>query len=92
VVVNEIDSIEEINQCWLHFDEYVVQDVISVHHPRTCVVGYMEWFRGVSHPYIIQMAEDDRPPVVPPETGTDEGRVEGYDNETKHFATVRHKV
>jgi len=29
----------------------------------------MEWYRLVSHPYIIQMPEHDRPPVVAPMRG-----------------------
>ena len=33
----------------------------------TCFEQYVEWFRSVSHSYVINMAEDDRVEVIPSE-------------------------
>jgi len=83
-IVNEVDSIQEMDRRWLHFDEYVVQDVVSVQHPGAYVVRYMECFRGVSHSYIIKIDEDYRPPMIPPKTSTDD-----HASEIEHPVVVR---
>lgn len=54
---------------WLNFNEYVVQDMGVARYIGDSVAGYMEWFRSVSHSYIIQMVEDDCPPIDAPDAG-----------------------
>ncbi|XP_068466603.1 protein MAIN-LIKE 1-like [Phaseolus vulgaris] len=38
---------------------------VNAPHPDACVQEYMAWFRSVSHPYVINTDEDDRPVPVP---------------------------
>jgi len=52
------ESTKEVDHRWLHFNEYLVQDMGVARYLGDCVAGYIEWFKSISHPYIIQMAED----------------------------------
>ncbi|XP_068504169.1 protein MAIN-LIKE 1-like [Phaseolus vulgaris] len=55
----------EMDRRWLHFNDYVIHDYAIARHPDACVQEYMGWFRSVSHPYVINTDEDDRPVPVP---------------------------
>ncbi|XP_068474578.1 protein MAIN-LIKE 1-like [Phaseolus vulgaris] len=57
-------STSDIDHRWLDYNANLVQGVVLAADVGTCVPAYLEWFRSISHPYIIQMAEDDRPPVI----------------------------
>jgi len=59
-VIDGDPSTTELDQRWLHFNDYVVQDVALATDVGACIPEYLEWFRSVSHPYIIQMTEGDR--------------------------------
>jgi len=79
-------SIEELDYRLIHFHAHVVQDVTPIESAGQCVEGYMEWFRLVSHPYIIQMLDHDRPTVVAPMRGADADDGQTHDDDdTKHF-------
>ena len=49
----------EVDRRWLHFNDYVIQDMDLAPYPDACVEQYMEWFRFVSYSYVIHMAKDD---------------------------------
>ncbi|XP_068485233.1 protein MAIN-LIKE 1-like [Phaseolus vulgaris] len=75
-------STSEIDHRWLDFNVNLVQGVVLAADVGTCVPAYLEWFRSISHPYIIQMAEDNRPPVITP----DGRRQDGNDTISEHPA------
>jgi len=50
---------------WLHFNDYVIHDYAIAPYFGACVEEYMSWFRFVSHPYVINTDEDERPILVP---------------------------
>ncbi|KOM53009.1 hypothetical protein LR48_Vigan09g166800 [Vigna angularis] len=54
-----------IDHMWLHFRAHVVSNVRHATSPSDCVDGYIQWFRRVSHPYIIVAADDARPALAP---------------------------
>ncbi|XP_052735499.1 uncharacterized protein LOC128197484 [Vigna angularis] len=54
-----------IDHMWLHFRAHVVSNVRHAASPSDCVDGYIQWFRRVSHPYIIVTADDARPALAP---------------------------
>ncbi|KOM32808.1 hypothetical protein LR48_Vigan01g236400 [Vigna angularis] len=54
-----------IDHMWLHFRAHVVSNVRHASSPSDCVDGYIQWFRRVSHPYIIVAADDARPTLAP---------------------------
>ncbi|XP_052735564.1 protein MAINTENANCE OF MERISTEMS-like [Vigna angularis] len=54
-----------IDHVWLHFRAHVVSNVRHAASTSDCVDGYIQWFRRVSHPYIIVVADDARPAVAP---------------------------
>ncbi|XP_052734039.1 protein MAINTENANCE OF MERISTEMS-like [Vigna angularis] len=54
-----------IDHVWLHFRAHVVSNVRHAASPSDCVDGYIQWFRRVSHPYIIVAANDARPALAP---------------------------
>ncbi|KOM49908.1 hypothetical protein LR48_Vigan08g073500 [Vigna angularis] len=54
-----------IDHVWLHFRAHVVSNVRHATSPSDCVDGYIQWFRRVSHPYIIAVADDARPALAP---------------------------
>ena len=64
-------SIEEIDDRWMHFFEYlapVSQICVAL---GQCVADYMEWFYMISHPFISspQVGDPPRhPPVVHDDT------------------------
>jgi len=47
--------------------------------------GYMEWFCLVSHPYIIQMPDHDRPTVVAPMRDADVDDGQTHDDDRQHM-------
>ncbi|XP_068492352.1 uncharacterized protein [Phaseolus vulgaris] len=55
----------EMDRRWLHFNYYVIHDYVIAPHPDACVQEYMAWFTSISHPYVINTDEDDRPVPVP---------------------------
>jgi len=71
-----------LDRRWIHFHAHVVQDVTPIERAGQCVEGYMEWFRLVSHPYIIQMPDHDRPMVVAPMRGADADDGQTHDDDT----------
>ncbi|XP_052728518.1 protein MAIN-LIKE 1-like [Vigna angularis] len=54
-----------IDHVWLHFRAHVVSNVRHAASPSEFVDGYIQWFRRVSHPYIIVAADDARPALAP---------------------------
>ncbi|XP_052727305.1 uncharacterized protein LOC128194905 [Vigna angularis] len=44
---------------------HVIMNVIQASYPSECVDGYIQWFRRVSHPYIIPAPPDTRPTLGP---------------------------
>jgi len=55
----------QVDRWWLHFNDYDIQDMDVAPYFGTCVQQYMEWFWSVSHPYVINMAKDDCPVLIP---------------------------
>jgi len=78
-------STSEIDHRWLDFNANLVQGAVLATDVGTCVPAYLEWFQSISHPYIIQMAEDNRPLVITP----DGRRQDGNDTISEHPAVVR---
>ncbi|XP_017416554.1 protein MAINTENANCE OF MERISTEMS [Vigna angularis] len=54
-----------VDHAWLHFTDHVISNVRHASSPSECVDGYIQWFRRVSHPYIIEAAVDQRPDLLP---------------------------
>ncbi|XP_014523043.1 uncharacterized protein LOC106779455 [Vigna radiata var. radiata] len=54
-----------VDFAWLHFTDHVIRNVRQASYPSECVDGYVQWFRRVSHPYIITAPADARPALVP---------------------------
>ena len=79
----------EMDRQWLHFNDYVIQDMDVALYPSDCVQQYMEWFRSVSHPYVINMAEDECHVLIPLEAPA-HGPVATHPQEThpKHPALI----
>jgi len=50
---------------WLHYVDYVINDMAKELYPVACVEEYMSWFRSVSRPYVIHAKDDKRPLQVP---------------------------
>ena len=50
---NDDPSTFEIDHRWLDFNANLVQGVVLATDVGTCVPAYLEWFRSISHPYII---------------------------------------
>ncbi|XP_068485021.1 protein MAIN-LIKE 2-like [Phaseolus vulgaris] len=75
-------STSEIDHRWLDFNANLVQGAVLATDVGTCVSAYLEWFQSISHPYIIQMAEDNRPLVITP----DGRRQDGNDTISEHPA------
>ena len=65
VVRNDDPTTNEMDRRWLHFNDYVIQDKDVAPYPGACVQQYMEGFRSVSHPYVIDLVEDERPVLIP---------------------------
>jgi len=78
-------STSEIVHRWLDFNVNLVQGVVLAADVATCVPAYLDWFWSISHPYNIQMVEDNRPPVITP----DGRRQDGNDTISEHPAVVR---
>jgi len=55
---------EAIDDRWKKHEQYVVHQVVQAPAPFSCSDGYLQWFRRVSHPYILRGAEADRPSLV----------------------------
>jgi len=55
----------EMDRRWLHFNDYVIHDLAIAPYPGSCVEEYMSWFSSVSHPYVINIEEDERHVLVP---------------------------
>ncbi|XP_014522490.1 protein MAIN-LIKE 1-like [Vigna radiata var. radiata] len=53
------------NDAWLDYHDHVVRGVFIGRFPSDCVDGHLPWFRMISHPYIIPIADDDRPSLAP---------------------------
>jgi len=53
-----------IDDRWKNHEQYVVVQVLPAPAPFSCSDGYLQWFRRVSHPYILRGAEADRPSLV----------------------------
>ncbi|KOM40926.1 hypothetical protein LR48_Vigan04g112400 [Vigna angularis] len=62
--VLEVD-IETIDDIWRHFEPHVITHVRLASSPYDCIEGYVQWFRQVSHPYMIPGVDLDRPSLVP---------------------------
>jgi len=58
----------EMDRQWLHFNDYVIHDMVIAPYPSACVEEYMSWFRSVLHPYVINTDDDERPVLVPLDT------------------------
>ena len=58
-------DLADIDARWIHFMDHVIKGVLPASSPNACVDGYLQWFRRVSHPYVIPGAHDDRPSLVP---------------------------
>ncbi|KOM31494.1 hypothetical protein LR48_Vigan01g104900 [Vigna angularis] len=54
-----------IDHVWLHFRAHVVSNVKHATSPSDYVDGYIQWFKRVSHPYIIAAVDDARPTLAP---------------------------
>ncbi|XP_047178342.1 uncharacterized protein LOC124845310 [Vigna umbellata] len=54
-----------VDYAWLHFMNHVIINVRHASYPSECVDGYIQWFRRVSHPYIIPAPLDARPALAP---------------------------
>ncbi|WVZ21388.1 hypothetical protein V8G54_008710 [Vigna mungo] len=63
-VVADADVVA-VDFAWLHFTDHVIRNVRQASYPSECVDGYIQWFRRVSHPYIIAAPADARPPLAP---------------------------
>ncbi|XP_027935732.1 protein MAIN-LIKE 1-like [Vigna unguiculata] len=55
---------EAIDDRWKKHEQFVVHQVVQAPAPFSCSDGYLQWFRRVSHPYILRGAEADRPSLV----------------------------
>ena len=57
-------SIEEIDDRWMQFDEYIalVGHLCAV--PSHCLSDYMDWFYMISHPFMIPAQPGDPPRVL----------------------------
>ena len=58
-------SLADIDARWIRFADHVLKGLLPAVPPYSCVDGYLQWFRQVSHPYIISGNHDDRPTLVP---------------------------
>jgi len=59
-------------------------------HAKTCILGYMDWFRHFSHPYITQMVDDEHAVVIPLNACANVGgHTDEYDSQTVHVVAVR---
>ena len=70
----------------LDFNVNLLQDVVLAVDVGACVPTYLEWFQSISHSYIIQMDEDNRPPVITP----DGRRQDGNDAISEHPVVVKY--
>jgi len=50
----------------IHFNEYVLQYIRATRYLGDFFPEYMEWFRSIVHSNIIQMVENDHPPIGAP--------------------------
>jgi len=55
-----------VNVQWVNFPDFVLTNVIHAVEPHACTDEYMEWFRRVSHPYIIRRQDQRHRPLSPP--------------------------
>ncbi|XP_027915206.1 protein MAIN-LIKE 1-like [Vigna unguiculata] len=55
---------EAIDDRWKKHEQFVVHQVVQAPAPFSCSDGYLQWFRRVSHPYILRGAKADRPSLV----------------------------
>jgi len=53
-----------IDDRWKDHEWFVVVQVVAAPTPFSCSDGYLQWFRRVSHPYILRRVEADRPSFV----------------------------
>ncbi|WVZ06763.1 hypothetical protein V8G54_020109 [Vigna mungo] len=63
-VVADADVVA-VDFAWLHFTDHVIRNVRQASYPSKCVDGYIQWFRRVSHSYIIDAPTDARPALAP---------------------------
>ena len=64
-------SVEEIDDRWIQFFEYLALVGQACVAPRQCATDYMEWFYMISHPFMTPAQPEDpprHPPVVHDET------------------------
>ncbi|KOM56282.1 hypothetical protein LR48_Vigan10g217400 [Vigna angularis] len=54
-----------VDYAWLHFMNHVIMNGRQASYPYECVDGYIQWFRRVSHPYIIPAPPNARPALAP---------------------------
>lgn len=59
-LVHDIGVYETVDAWWLHFADYLVTFMVVATEPHACSDDYMDWFRCVSHPYIIWHDEQDQ--------------------------------
>ncbi|WVZ15566.1 hypothetical protein V8G54_013132 [Vigna mungo] len=58
-------NVVAVDFAWLHFTDHIIRNVRHASYPSECVNGYIQWFRRVSHPYIIATLADARPTLEP---------------------------
>ena len=53
-----------IDDRWRDYDQFIVIQVVLVPTSFSCLDGYLQWFKRVSHPYILRGVETERPSLV----------------------------
>ena len=65
-LVTDNAAYQMVNVQWVNFPDFVLTNVIHVVKPHACTDEYMEWFRRVTHPYIIRRQDQRHRPLSAP--------------------------
>ena len=64
LTVGDVD-LAYIDARWICFVDHVLKGVLLELSPHACGDNYLQWFRQISHMYIIRGSHDNRPSLVP---------------------------